>query len=401
MKTVTIPAGWEISRPYRTEGSIHPEIRIYSQEEIVAAVFVHDDRLDAAFARSAAFVRAVAIVDVLTSGRFDRPFGIAGLAESHLEATNARSRMALDETPDDAPPAAPHDTSADPNINAGPDGRFFVKAGDRARRDVSVSAAPPVEYAAPADRRFAIGDRVTKIKGSKWTGRVVGLYSTALTPIGYAVESETEAGSVQIYPEAALDFATHAEPSEPAPTKDAYSAACRALEKHRERADFAEARIRELEAALKPFALHALRIDPEKPNDEILPSGLFVGVYRAAFRALGSRTQADAPAATVLDEIAAERRRQIEVEGWTPEHDDQHRAGDLACAAGCYALHAGQSAAGRVAEGYAPVDWLWQAEWWKPKDRRRDLIRAAALILAEIELLDRAAPAQPAEEAGD
>lgn len=27
---------------------------------------------------------------------------------------------------------------------------------------------------------------------------------------------------------------------------------------------------------------------------------------------------------TVIDEIAAERRRQIEVEGWTPEHDDQH-----------------------------------------------------------------------------
>jgi len=53
-------------------------------------------------------------------------------------------------------------------------------------------------------RKFQLGDRVTKNKGSNWTGRVVGFYSTELTPEGYAVESETEKGSVQIYPEAAL-----------------------------------------------------------------------------------------------------------------------------------------------------------------------------------------------------
>lgn len=52
--------------------------------------------------------------------------------------------------------------------------------------------------------RKRFGDRVTKIRGSQWTGRIVGFYSTELTPIGYAVESETERGSVQIYPEAAL-----------------------------------------------------------------------------------------------------------------------------------------------------------------------------------------------------
>jgi hypothetical protein len=56
---------------------------------------------------------------------------------------------------------------------------------------------------APA-RKFALGDYVTKLKGSSWTGHVVGFYSTALTPVGYAVESENEPGSVQIYPEAAL-----------------------------------------------------------------------------------------------------------------------------------------------------------------------------------------------------
>lgn len=51
---------------------------------------------------------------------------------------------------------------------------------------------------------FKLGDLVTKTKGSNWTGIVVGTYSTQLTPEGYAVESSTERGSVQIYPAAAL-----------------------------------------------------------------------------------------------------------------------------------------------------------------------------------------------------
>ena len=59
---------------------------------------------------------------------------------------------------------------------------------------------------------FKLGDRVTKTKGAAWTGRVVGFYSTQLTPIGYAVESENEPGSVQIYPEAALSTPTGKQP---------------------------------------------------------------------------------------------------------------------------------------------------------------------------------------------
>lgn len=72
-----------------------------------------------------------------------------------------------------------------------------------------------VEYAVSGNARptwiaaakFRLGDRVTKIKGSRWTGHIVGFYATTLTPNGYAVESENEPGSVQIYPEAALTFA--------------------------------------------------------------------------------------------------------------------------------------------------------------------------------------------------
>lgn len=52
--------------------------------------------------------------------------------------------------------------------------------------------------------KFKIGDIVRKTKGSSWRGKVCGFYSAELTPIGYAVESMFEPGSVQIYPETAL-----------------------------------------------------------------------------------------------------------------------------------------------------------------------------------------------------
>ena len=71
-------------------------------------------------------------------------------------------------------------------------------------RELCGKAAAAIAAMRPASGVFAIGDRVTKIKGSAWTGRVVGTYSTALTPEGYAIESENELGSVQIYPAAAL-----------------------------------------------------------------------------------------------------------------------------------------------------------------------------------------------------
>jgi dihydrofolate reductase (trimethoprim resistance protein) len=54
--------------------------------------------------------------------------------------------------------------------------------------------------------KFKHGDSVRKTKGSQWHGRVVGWYSTDLTPEGYAVESNTERGSVQIYPAVALEL---------------------------------------------------------------------------------------------------------------------------------------------------------------------------------------------------
>lgn len=57
---------------------------------------------------------------------------------------------------------------------------------------------------------FKLGDEVRKTKGSQWQGIVVGTYSTTLTPEGYAVESNTEKGSVQIYPVGTLEIVNNA-----------------------------------------------------------------------------------------------------------------------------------------------------------------------------------------------
>lgn len=54
--------------------------------------------------------------------------------------------------------------------------------------------------------KFKLGDLVQKRTGSSWHGRIVGMYSTKLTPEGYAVESTYEVGSVQIYPASALEL---------------------------------------------------------------------------------------------------------------------------------------------------------------------------------------------------
>lgn len=94
-----------------------------------------------------------------------------------------------------------------------------------------------------------------------------------------------------------------------------------------------------------------------------------------------------AQTAAVRD-VIAERQRQIIAEGWTPGHDDLYNeTGQLASAAGCYAM---------FTLAYPPGDpvsfWPWSPSWWNPSaDPRRNLVKAAAQLLAEIERLDRAA----------
>ena len=94
---------------------------------------------------------------------------------------------------------------------------------------------------------------------------------------------------------------------------------------------------------------------------------------------------------TGVELIAQERQRQVEEEGWTPEHDAGHRPGHLSAAAASY-LDAG------VEQIFHPwvetnkldtrTDWPWDGEWWKPSDDPiRNLVKAGALIAAEIDRL--------------
>lgn len=87
----------------------------------------------------------------------------------------------------------------------------------------------------------------------------------------------------------------------------------------------------------------------------------------------------------VVDEILAERRRQIG-KGWTPEHDDLHNNGAIADAAGCYALLSSGHYLPNLVEKYKLWPWT---ELPKRRPPRDNLIIAAALIVAEIERLDR------------
>ncbi|QYG86553.1 ead/Ea22-like family protein [Citrobacter koseri] len=114
------------------------------------------------------------------------------------------------------------------------------------------------------------------------------------------------------------------------------------------------------------------------------------------FRARIAELEARAFNPAILD-VIAERQRQQSVEGWTPEHDDLHDSGELAGAAACYAHYTNARGwvfptnPGDYQSADEPNNWPWDPAWWKPTNPRRDLVKAGALILAEIERIDRAA----------
>lgn len=114
----------------------------------------------------------------------------------------------------------------------------------------------------------------------------------------------------------------------------------------------------------------------------------------------------DAPAKVLSQaarDVLAERRRQVEAEGWTPEHDDQHDEGEMCFAAAGYAAVASDNlqAISRDIDRdltlddnvYPPTNYPWPRSWeFKPCTPRRALVKSGALILAEIERIDRCSP---------
>lgn len=99
--------------------------------------------------------------------------------------------------------------------------------------------------------------------------------------------------------------------------------------------------------------------------------------------------------ADAIDLIAAERIRQVEVEGWDAAHDDGHGDGSLLTVAVFYLQNAGghkylgHTIPIELDERGVPVGFPWDAEWWKPKTPLRDLVRAGALCIAERERRQR------------
>lgn len=127
--------------------------------------------------------------------------------------------------------------------------------------------------------------------------------------------------------------------------------------------------------------------------------------------ALDELRRFDPASADAIDRIAAERLRQINGEGWTVEHDDEHAGGEIALAAAAYALAASNNDVAFSGLGKAPFRaernfgstslryfvWPWDKDWFKPTTTERDLEKSGALVVAEMARCSRRAGIQKAE----
>ncbi|WP_238738962.1 hypothetical protein [Pseudomonas putida] len=128
-----------------------------------------------------------------------------------------------------------------------------------------------------------------------------------------------------------------------------------------------------------------------KPESSILLSGM--PYADATMRCDLNLAEGGTPdlnnARTAALRVLEERLRQIDGEGYTAERDDQYTRGQLADAAGAYAFWAYTCNMDHYEVTTIPPSWPWQPEHWKPTNQRQMLVRAGALILAEIARLDR------------
>lgn len=94
-----------------------------------------------------------------------------------------------------------------------------------------------------------------------------------------------------------------------------------------------------------------------------------------------------------INDVSEERLRQITEEGFNSERDDTYLPGTLGSAGASYALAAvAQLIYGPDSEkevSRAPDYWPWGQDTWNPVDPRRNLVKAAALLIAEIDRIDR------------
>lgn len=148
-------------------------------------------------------------------------------------------------------------------------------------------------------------------------------------------------------------------------------------------------------------------------GDFLVPDG-HGGFYPVSAEFHAANYEPAASASAALADVVAERERQKTVEGWTAEHDDDHDDGELAMAAALYAAPEKLFKIERTANSVEWVDpWPWHDQeegargGWitvnaldkrkkhKKGSGRRALVIAAALLIAEIERLDRVAGNKP------
>ncbi|MFG9055944.1 hypothetical protein ACEPW9_03700 [Pseudomonas aeruginosa] len=153
--------------------------------------------------------------------------------------------------------------------------------------------------------------------------------------------------------------------------------------------DAALARVAELELGIARIAGDFL---PDNSGQAELALDEMRQALHELLAAAPTQVQHSVPQAWL--DVQAERRRQVEAEGWTPEHDDEHSHGQMARAAACYALAGSSAPNDGTAALLVSLAWPWDQQWWKPTSARRDLVKACALALAEIERLDRAGISQ-------
>lgn len=90
-------------------------------------------------------------------------------------------------------------------------------------------------------------------------------------------------------------------------------------------------------------------------------------------------------------QITKERERQIAEEGYADHDDQRYVLDELALAAVCYAMPPRyRELTGVVGNRPGVILWPWHSKHWKPTDRKRDLVKAGALIAAEIDRMELA-----------
>jgi hypothetical protein len=130
------------------------------------------------------------------------------------------------------------------------------------------------------------------------------------------------------------------------------------------------------ELKLMRFHCDAEGCEVSPSDEEIIAAG---GLTRMGWECYGGKHYCPEHRMTPMTGVQAiegERRRQVAIEGWTPEHDSAYRNGELTRAAACYALGA-----------RPPGMWPWADSWWKPGTKERNLEKAGALIAAELDRL--------------